>query len=235
MGVILQVNDITKRYNDQAAITGVAFDIYEGEVLGIIGPNGAGKTTLLECIAGLLPADKGTVLWHGRPLAISQRKEAMFYMPDGIAPYAEHPVSKVIQFFASVYRQPPDKPQTVIEAFGLPPVLEKKTGELSKGYRRRLLLALGLLVPHVLLVMDEPFDGLDLRQTKDIMALLRAEAEKGRTFLLSIHQLTDAERVCDRFILMSLGTVRGKGTMDELRGQARINSGSLEDIFYALT
>jgi len=99
-------------------------------------------------------------------------------------------------------------------------VLTKTVGALSKGYRRRLLLAVGLLAPQPLLAMDEPFDGLDLRQTREVMGLLRRVAEGGRALLLSIHQLTDAERVCDRFVLLAAGRVRGEGTLAELRAEA---------------
>ena len=98
-----------------------------------------------------------------------------------------------------------------------------------------LLLALGLLTPHELVLMDEPFDGFDLRQTRDIIGVLRHHAERGRTFALAIHQLADAERVCDRFVLLAGGQVRGLGTLDELRSETSLPNGSLEDIFLALT
>jgi ABC-type multidrug transport system ATPase subunit len=104
---------------------------------------------------------------------------------------------------------------------------------LSKGYSRRLMLALALLTPQPLLLMDEPFDGFDLRQTREIMAVLRDVASNGRTLVLAIHQLIDAERVCDRFVLLADGRLRGVGTLDELR--ARTGKAGLEDVFLALT
>ena len=118
---------------------------------------------------------------------------------------------------------------------GLRPVLHKRVHALSKGYNRRLLLALALLAPHPVLLMDEPFDGFDLRQTREIVEVLRNRAARGRTFILAIHQLADAERVCDRLILLAGGRVRGAGTLDELRAQTSLPAGSLEDIFLALT
>src|SRR5262249_57728010 len=98
----------------------------------------------------------------------------------------------------------------------------------------------GLLTTERLLMLDEPFDGLDLRQTRDVMALLRRQAGRGRTMMLSIHQLVDAARVCDRLILLSEGRVVGEGTIDELRAQANLSEtggpeASLEEIFLALT
>ena len=106
---------------------------------------------------------------------------------------------------------------------------------LSKGYARRLVLALGLLAPQPLLLMDEPFDGFDLRQTRDVMALLRALATNGRTLVLATHQLTDAERVCDRFLFLGEGRVLALGTLGELRARAALPAARLEDLFLALT
>jgi ABC-2 type transport system ATP-binding protein len=123
----------------------------------------------------------------------------------------------------------------VIEAVGLAPVLRHRVYALSKGYGRRLLLALGLLAPHELILMDEPFDGFDLRQTREVARVLRREADEGRALLLAIHQLSDAEHICDRFILLSAGRIRGCGTLDELRARTQLPGGHLEEIFLALT
>ena len=97
------------------------------------------------------------------------------------------------------------------------------------------MLALGLLTPHELILMDEPFDGFDLRQTRGIAGVLRDHAARGRTFVLAIHQLADAERICHRFVLLSGGQVRGLGTLDQFRAETRLPNGSLEDVFLALT
>jgi ABC-type multidrug transport system ATPase subunit len=96
------------------------------------------------------------------------------------------------------------------------------------------MLALALLTPHPLLLMDEPFDGFDLRQTREIMGVLREVAGNGRTLVLAIHQLIDAERVCDRFVLLVAGRIRGAGTLAELRAQTGMAAGGLEDVFLAL-
>ena len=232
---LLAVDSISKRYADQTILSDVAFDIQAGEILGIIGPNGAGKTTLLEAVAGMQPVDKGHVRWHGKPLPPSRRHEAIFYLPDGVRPYQEQPVILVLAFFADVYRRSTSEVEAAIESVGLSPVLHKRVYALSKGYSRRLMLTLGLLTPHPLLFMDEPFDGFDLRQTREIVNLLRREAVEGRTFALAIHQLADAERVCDRFVLLADGRVRGVGTLNDLRDRTGIADGRLEDIFLALT
>jgi len=141
----------------------------------------------------------------------------------------------VTEFFAAIYGRPETFVAETIRSLGLAPVLRKRIAALSKGYARRLLLALALLTPHPLLLMDEPFDGFDLRQTRDIMNVLREVARNGRTLVLAIHQLGDAARVCDRFVLLADGRVRGVGTLSELRAQAGKPAAALEDVFLALT
>jgi ABC-2 type transport system ATP-binding protein len=204
-------------------------------VLGIVGPNGAGKTTLLEATAGLIGADSGGVFWLGDALPPSRRKAAMFFLPDGVKPYQDRFTFEVLSFFGRVYRRSASDLASAIASLELKPVLRKRVSALSKGYNRRLLLAIGLLTPHRVLLMDEPFDGFDLRQTRNIVEVLRKAAGTGRTFILAIHQLADAERVCDRFILLAGGQVRGIGSLRELRTQTGIPQGSLEEIFLALT
>jgi len=233
--VLMQVAVLSKRYGDQTALAEVSFDIRAGEVLGLIGPNGAGKTTLLEAIAGVLPADAGSLVWRGTPLTLSHRREVMFYLPDGVRPWDDQYVGRVVEFFAAVYERKESDVADIIGDVGLRPVLAKQVLALSKGYGRRLMLALALIAPHPLLLLDEPFDGFDLRQTREMMKLIRNVAARGRTLLVAIHQLVDAERVCDRFVLLAGGRVRGSGTLDELRARTALPSAQLEDVFLALT
>src|SRR5437016_5196720 len=231
---LLQISALTKRYGDQRALADVSFSVQAAEVLGLIGPNGAGKTTLLEAIVGILPADSGDVLWRGTSLALSQRRNSMFYLPDGLRPWEDQYVVRVIELFATVYSRSEGFVAETVRSLGLATVLRKRVVALSKGYSRRLMLALALLTPHPLLLMDEPFDGFDLRQTRDIMRVLRDVAGNGRTLVLAIHQLIDAERVCDRFVLLVAGRIRGAGTLAELRAQTGMASAGLEDVFLAL-
>jgi len=232
---LLRAVALTKRYGDETALAGVGFEVLPGEILGLIGPNGAGKTTLLEAVAGLLPADAGGIAWCGVPLPPARRREVVFYMPDGIRPYGDQPVVRVLQFFAGVYRRPAQHVADTVAALEFGPVLGKRVHALSKGFNRRLLLALALIAPHPLVLMDEPFDGFDLRQARAIAGVLRGAAARGRTFVLAIHQLADAERVCDRFVLLSQGRLRGEGSLAALRARTQLPAGHLEEIFLALT
>jgi ABC-2 type transport system ATP-binding protein len=232
---LMSVQGISKAFGEQQVLANISFDVISGEILGLIGPNGAGKTTVLECIAGLLPFDAGVVRWQGAPLSPSQRKQRLFYVPEAISPYPDQRSAEVLRFFCKANGQPPKRLDQLVGALRLEPALAKPLGDLSKGYRRRLLLALGLLAPRPLLLMDEPFDGFDLRQTREVMSLLRDEALGGSTLLLSIHQLGDAQRICDRLVLLSAGRVVATGTSAELTVSAGLPPGSnLEEVFLAL-
>jgi ABC-2 type transport system ATP-binding protein len=231
---LMQVAGLTKHYGDQRALTEVSFDVHPREVLGLIGPNGAGKTTLLESIAGLLPVEAGRLFWRGTPLSSTDRRQVIFYLPDGLRPWDDQFVIQVLTFFASVYRRSETDIAAIVRSVGLHPVLGKRVSALSKGFGRRLMLALALITPHPVLLMDEPFDGFDLRQVRQIMRVLRDVAAAGRALVLAIHQLTDAERVCDRFVLLADGTARGIGTLDELRARIGNPTAGLEEVFLAL-
>ena len=242
---MLQISNLSKRYGRFTALSDVSFSIRPGEVLGLIGPNGSGKTTLFECLGGVLPADRGTVLAAGRALSPAERFETMFYLPDGIAPWPSQTVRWALDFIVGFFGARPickgSDPlgvDRVINELDLAPLVDAPIGTLSKGQRKRALLAIGLLTPQPILLADEPFDGLDLRQSRDVARTLRAHATAGRTMLLSIHQIADAARVCDRFVLLSGGRVRGEGTFDELSAVAEAHgtrAADLEEVFLALT
>jgi ABC-type multidrug transport system ATPase subunit len=235
---MLKAQGMTKRYGSSTVLEDAAFTVHEGEVLGLIGPNGAGKTTLFECLAGLLPTDGGNVEFRGEPLPAGRRKRALFYLPDGIRPWADQPVDWVLAFFEALYGRPRGEGAALAAELKLERLLKSRIGALSKGEAKRVLLALGLLTPQPLLLLDEPFDGLDFRQTRDVMALLRTFPARGRTLFVSIHQLVDAARMCDRLVLLSRGRVVGMGTLPELRalaGLADAPGAGLEEVFLALT
>jgi ABC-2 type transport system ATP-binding protein len=233
--IVLQVSSLSKFYGEQPALQGVGFSLQTGEVLGLIGPNGAGKTTLLEAIAGLLAVDSGEIRFDDRPVPLQRRREIVFFLPDGVRPWGDQTVAQALAFFAGVYRRSAADVCEIVSMAGLHPVLAKRIHALSKGFNRRLIIALGFLTPHPALLMDEPFDGFDLRQGREMMGVLRRVASQGRALLLSIHQLRDAEQVCDRFALLADGRIRGVGAIEELRARCNRPAANLEDIFLALT
>jgi ABC-type multidrug transport system ATPase subunit len=232
---VLTVEGLTKKFGSRSVLADVSFTVGAGEVLGLIGPNGAGKTTVLECLAGLLPANSGTVKYHDSSLSARGRKEALFYVPDGILPWAQQTVRWLLTFFERLYSRAPEKLAALAGPLRLEEIGRSRVATLSKGERKRVLLAVGLLTSQPLLLLDEPFDGLDLRQTRDVMALLRSESATGRTLFVSIHQLNDAAKVCHRLVLLNAGKRVAEGTLAELQAQANLKDGGLEEIFLALT
>ena len=232
---MLTVDGLTKKFGSRSVLADVSFKVGAGEMLGLIGPNGAGKTTVLECLAGLLPTNSGTFKYHGNPLSARGRKEALFYVPDGILPWAQQTVKWLLTFFERLYSQAPEKLAALAGPLRLEEIGRSRVATLSKGERKRVLLAVGLLTSQPLLLLDEPFDGLDLRQTRDVMTLLRTESATGRTLFVSIHQLNDAAKVCDRLVLLNAGKRVAEGTLAELQAQADLKDGGLEEIFLALT
>lgn len=235
MNELLTVAGITKNFNHRRVLDHVGFSVRPGEVLGLIGPNGSGKTTLFECLAGLMPVNGGTISSQTKPLDSFHRKKTLFYLPDAIFPWPEQPVSWLLRFFKRIYGCSDAQVAALVGPLRLDELLKARSGSLSKGERKRVLLALGLLTPQPLLFLDEPFDGLDLRQTRDVMKLLKTHAATGRTLMLSIHQLIDAGRVCDRLVLLSSGRVVGEGTVAELQAKTGLAEAGVEDIFLALT
>src|SRR6185369_1188448 len=232
MTSLLDVRGLSKHYGPRLVLDEVSFSIRSGEVLGLIGPNGAGKTTLFECLAGMLPADSGDL--GGVPAG---RRNLLFYVPDGIGPWPDQPVSTVLRSLRDLWgtKDQEDRTEGMIDALKLRSLVRAPVRSLSKGERKRFLIALGLLTPQPLLLLDEPFDGLDHRQTLEATAVLRAEAARGRTLFLSIHQLSDAGRACDRFLLLAGGRVVEEGTLPELQARAGLPAGSVEEVFLALT
>ena len=185
-----------------------------------------------------MPLDSGAVCRNDRALTARERGATLFYLPDAIAPWPAQSVRWALDFTLGIFGGRFDLREEIVQRLDIGPLLDAPIGTLSKGQRKRALLAIGLLTPQPMLLADEPFDGLDLRQTREVAQTLREYASGGRTMFLSIHQIGDAARVCDRFVLLSGGRVRGEGTFDELSAAAAsrgARAADLEEVFLALT
>jgi ABC-2 type transport system ATP-binding protein len=230
---LMRVAAFNKRYGDQCALADVSFAVNAGEALGLIGPNGAGKTTLLEAIAGLVPVDSGEVLGAtGR----CHRQNAASICSIFRTECGRGPTNMRFGFWNF----------SPVSMVGLAPTSPRRLrlSDWSRclGNGRRVVQR--ICTPHDVgagayraspaVAMDEPFDGFDLKQTRQMTELLRKMLVPVRTLILSIHQLSDAERVCDRFVLLTDRHVRSAGTLDELSVRAGCPTGRLEDIFLAL-
>src|SRR4051812_13203772 len=233
----LDAKDLARRFGSTEALRGASLSVSIGEVVALIGPNGSGKTTLLEAIAGQLGVDRGEVRSDGTAIQGHDRRSSLFFLPDGIRPWQDQRLDWVLEMAEGLYGGESTTRAALIERLGLTRLLRATLGTLSKGEHKRTMLALALNTPQPILLLDEPFDGLDLRQTREVMDLMRehARAGAGRGLLVSIHSLTDAARVADRLVLLNAGRVVGTGTLEQLRGMASLPGASLEEVFLALT
>jgi len=232
----LVVDSLSRRFGAVQALDGVSFAVEPGEVVGLIGPNGAGKSTLLACAAGLDVADSGTILVDGAPFDHLARRGICFFLQDSIRPFERQNGVFVLDFARKLFGASEEWRDDIGPALGIAPFVHQRIGEMSKGQRKRVLLALALLVPRPFTLIDEPFDGLDPRQARAFGDLVRARAAIGRAFVLSVHAMSDATRTCDRHVLLHDGRVLASGSLSALRTAASLGeSATLEDVFLALT
>ena len=226
---MLKIHNISKKYNQKPVLHEVSFDIPIDSINGIIGPNGAGKSTLMNIITGFLEPTAGEILLNNQKLNNFDEKNKLFaYMPEQLVLYPDMTVSEYIQFIeqATSYANPNLK-----KTLNLQTVKNKIISTLSKGYHQRLKLFTALSNNKKFAVLDEPFDGFDPIQLLDIIQLLKNENKNGKTLILSIHQLFDAEKICDNYILMNQGEKIIDGSLEKLRANSGCSKGTLENIF----
>ena len=207
---LIQVEGISKRFGQVAAVADVSFEINRGEVVGFLGPNGAGKTTTMRLLTGFYRPDTGRVRIDGldtqeRDLSV---KRGIGYLPENNPLYADLAVVEHLTLTAELRGIPrSDRQRTferVVEETGLQPVYYRPVGQLSKGFRQRVGLALAILHQPDVLVLDEPTEGLDPNQRVEIRELIRTLG-RAHTVLLSTHVMGEVEQMCERLLVMNHG------------------------------
>ncbi len=215
------VSHLTKIYGQQKAVDDISFTAGNNEIVGFLGPNGAGKSTTMKIITGYLAADLGEALVNGvnvndNPVTA---KKQIGYLPEGNPLYYEMYVREYLQFMAGIHEVKTGvkkRMEEVIDLTGLRPESNKKTGELSKGYKQRVGLAAALLHDPKILILDEPTTGLDPNQIVEIRQLIK-ELGKNKTVLFSSHILQEVESVCDRIIIINKGKIVADDTLTHLQ------------------
>jgi ABC-2 type transport system ATP-binding protein len=216
----LEVSDLHQRFGELVALDGVSLSVDQGEIVGLVGRNGAGKTTTMRAVTGILRTDTGEVRWLGRP--IGERERLRFgYMPEERGLYPQMPLLSQVAYFARLHGLDADAANRAAREWlgrlGLGERVNDKLIALSHGNQQRVQLAVALVHGPDLLVLDEPFAGLDPEAVDSLSQVMLDQSRAGTSVLFSSHQLELVERVCKRVVIVEAGKVIADGTLEELR------------------
>jgi ABC-2 type transport system ATP-binding protein len=217
---VLRLDGLAKRYGDVVALDGCSFEVKPGQLVGFLGPNGAGKTTAMRSVFGLVRPDRGEVSWDAAPIAPDLRTR-FGYMPEERGLYPRMRVDQQLRFFGELHgmdRTAADRAAAgILAELDLTGRATSRVEELSHGNQQRVQLAVALLHDPVLLVLDEPFAGLDPIGVSGLAAVLAARAHNGAAVVFSSHQLDLVEDLCEDVVIINRGRVVASGRVEELR------------------
>ena len=206
----VEVQKLSKKYQEQFAINEISFKVNSGEIVGFLGPNGAGKSTTMKIISCFIKPTSGDVLVDGGSIHKDELsvKSKIGYLPEHNPLYEDMYVRESISFIAQMHKIKNIKVavQGVIEKVGLVKEAHKKIGQLSKGYKQRVGIAQAIVHNPKVLILDEPTSGLDPNQLEDIRALIK-ELGKNKTVILSTHIMQEVESICDRIVVIKNGSI----------------------------
>ncbi len=219
-GRALEIDGIAKRYGDLVALESLTFDVRAGELFGFVGRNGAGKTTTMRIVLGVLRADAGEVRWGGVPLDFAARRR-IGYMPEERGLYPRMRLLEQLTYLGELHGMAGADARRAatdwLERFDLAERSDDELQALSHGNQQRMQLAAALVCDPELLVLDEPFSGLDPVALDVMVGVLRERAEAGVAVVFSSHELDLVERICDRVGIIDRGRLVACGTVDDLR------------------
>ena len=232
---MLKIEHLTKKYGDKKAVDDLCLHINPGEIYGFIGHNGAGKTTTLKSVTGILPFDGGTITIDGKSVVDDPVgcKKILAYIPDNPDLYDYMTGIKYLNFIADIFKIPSDVRREKIEkyaaAFELTDDLGQSVSSYSHGMKQKLAVISAWIHSPKLILMDEPFVGLDPKASHILKEMMREHCEGGGAIFFSTHVLEVAEKLCDKVAIIKNGKLIKSGTMDEVRGDE-----SLEEVFLEL-
>ena len=232
---MLKIEGFTKRYGEKVAVNNLNLHIAPGEIYGFIGHNGAGKTTTLKACCGLLKATEGKLLINGKSIAdepIDCKKE-MAYIPDNPDLYDFLTGYDYLNFVADIYgvakKERDERIDLYGEMLGITEALALPISEYSHGMKQKVAIISALVHAPKLILMDEPFVGLDPSASHQLKQLMKKHCEEGGAIFFSTHVLEVAEKLCHKVAIIKGGNLVASGTMDEVRGDS-----SLEEVFLEL-
>ncbi len=218
----VEISHISKSFGTLKAVDDVSFEVEKGEIFGLLGPNGAGKTTAIRVLLDIFKPDHGSVSILGGPMT-EPKKDRIGYMPEERGMYQDIQLDRCLVYLGSLKGLAPAEVQRRItgylQRFDLASSRHKKVKELSKGMQQKAQLITTLIHDPELVIIDEPFGGLDPINTQMVKDLLREQRDKGVTILMSTHQMHQVEELCDRIVLIDHGRTVLYGSLDEIRRQ----------------
>jgi len=218
----VEVSHVAKSFGKNQAVRDVSFEVKPGEIFGLLGPNGAGKTTTIRMLLDIFKPDKGEIAVLGGEIT-EEKKNRIGYMPEERGLYQDIPLERCLVYFGRLKGLPTQEIHQRLEGwldkFDLSTHRRKKVKELSKGMQQKAQIIATLLHEPELIIIDEPFTALDPVNTQMIKDLLISERDKGRTILMSTHQMHQVEEMCDRILLVNKGRDVLYGKLSEIRGQ----------------
>ncbi len=224
---ILEVQNLTKKYRDFEAVKGIDFCVREGEIFGFLGPNGAGKTTTINMLTGLARITSGSARLLGYDLALQTKKaqQVIGIVPDESNLYDEFNGFQNLCFSAALYgierRKREERARSLLDQFGLTNAVDKPFKAYSRGMKRKLTIAAGIIHEPKVLFLDEPTTGIDVASARQIRKLILDLNASGTTVFLTTHYIEEAERLCHRIAFIVDGKIVRIGTVDELMSQAQ--------------
>ncbi len=232
---MLKINGLTKTYGDKKAVDDLTLHIAPGEIYGFIGHNGAGKTTTIKSCAGILQFDAGEIYVDGLSVKTDalECKRRMAYIPDNPDLYEFMSGIKYLNFIADIFCIPADARMERIrkyaDLFGLTDDLAQPISAYSHGMKQKLAIISAWLHTPKLIIMDEPFVGLDPKAAHELKQMMREHCDAGGAIFFSTHVLEVAEKLCDKVAIIKSGRLIASGSMEEVKGDS-----SLEDVFLEL-
>lgn len=217
---MLILHNLKKSYEGVKAVNDVSFNVAKGDIYGFLGPNGAGKTTTIRMIMGIIHPDSGRIELNGNDIN-SLKRQNLGYLPEDRGLYQKQKLEETCRYFGLLRglddRQARSNSKMWLERFGLGDQGDRKIEELSKGNQQKIQFILSLLHDPELIIMDEPFTGLDPLNQLLLKEIIQEKQDEGKTIIFSTHQMEQVERLCNNICLINQGQIVVEGSLEDIR------------------